>query len=199
MEETMSEVKRTIVDRDKLPKQFPTHRHTPEFWEMLGRTVATFSFLEEILKKAIFALNATQAYSSEEELQVAYSKWRAKLETMLTDQLYKLSVSYHDATKIHQEFSSESEKISELVAAIKKAGQIRNILCHGSWGAPDPDGKSLLFFVNRNLEILETQIDIDFLKQVQNHVTELVCDVMNSITSKGWQFPSWNNPGKPVF
>lgn len=64
----MPEIKKFIVDRDNLPKQFPTHRHTSDFWEKLGRTVATFSFLEEILKKAIFSLDATQAYSSEEEL-----------------------------------------------------------------------------------------------------------------------------------
>lgn len=195
----MSEVKKTMVDRDNLPKQFPTHRHTPEFWEKLGRTVATFSFLEEILKKAIFALDATQAYSSEEELKNAYDKWSAKLETMMTDQLYKLTVSYQNATKNHQEFSSEAEIVNELVEAIKKASKIRNILCHGSWGVPDSNGKSIPFFMNRNLEILETQIDVAFLEQVQVHVTDLICDVINSITSKGWRFPSWNNPGKPIF
>ncbi|WP_415062934.1 hypothetical protein [Bdellovibrio sp.] len=195
----MSEVKRTLVDRDNLPKQFPTHRHTSEFWEKLGRTVATFSFLEEILKKAIFALDATKIYSSEEDLNKAYAKWSAKLESMMTDQLFKLSVSYHEATKTHQEFSAEAESVCELVEALKKASKIRNILCHGSWGAPDSNGKSLPFFINKNLEILETQIDVAFLEQVQKHVTDLICDVINSITSKGWRFPSWNNPGKPIF
>lgn len=103
-----------IVDRDNLPKHYPTHRHTSTFWEGLGRTVATFSFLEDILKRAIFALSATRAYSSELELLTAYEKWNSKLETTLTDTLRKLSITYHTATQAHQEFSSESEKLASL-------------------------------------------------------------------------------------
>ena len=39
------------VDLDRLPANFPTHRHEAEFWEALGRGVATFGFLEEVLGK----------------------------------------------------------------------------------------------------------------------------------------------------
>lgn len=38
--------KRYFVAEEDLPKDFPTHRHEPVFWEVLGRTVATFGFLE---------------------------------------------------------------------------------------------------------------------------------------------------------
>ncbi len=31
-----------------LPPSFPTHQHSPKFWEQLGRTVATFGCLEEV-------------------------------------------------------------------------------------------------------------------------------------------------------
>lgn len=55
-----SKVKGFVVDIDKLPANFPTHRHDPAFWEALGRTVATFGFLEEVLGKAIFAFTATR-------------------------------------------------------------------------------------------------------------------------------------------
>lgn len=40
-----------VVDVDALPGRFPTHLHEPAFWESLGRAVATFGFLEEILGK----------------------------------------------------------------------------------------------------------------------------------------------------
>ncbi len=55
-----NQAKRLIVDRDKLPPLFPTHRHSPQIWEQLGRTVATYGFLEEVLGKAIFAFTATR-------------------------------------------------------------------------------------------------------------------------------------------
>lgn len=199
------EVRKFIVDRNNLPKNFPTHRQAPEFWETLGRTVGTFSFLEDILKKAIFALELTRKYSSEEDFKNAYEKWKGNIEATMADTLYKLAVSYHKLTQTHQEFQSDSEKINELVESLKKASQIRNVLCHGTWGIPDSNGKSLPSFTRRDpkgskeIEIFETQVDINFLEQVRKHVSNLICDVIDSITSKGWKFPGWNNPGKPIF
>jgi hypothetical protein len=37
---------------DLLPPGFPTQAHSPAFWEALGRAVATFGFLGEMLGKA---------------------------------------------------------------------------------------------------------------------------------------------------
>ena len=58
--------------------QFPTHLHPAEFWEALGRVVATFGFLEETLGKAIFSFTATREYP-EEELEPAFAGWRGNL------------------------------------------------------------------------------------------------------------------------
>ena len=58
--------KRYMIDRSGLPVSYPTHAHQPEFWEALGRSVATFGFLEEVLLKAIFALTATTHISEAE-------------------------------------------------------------------------------------------------------------------------------------
>ncbi len=79
-----SEPKRFAVDVEKLPTNFPTHRHTPEFWEALGRTVATFGFLEEALGKAIFSFTGTRQISPD-ELDGAYEKWLPTLEKALID------------------------------------------------------------------------------------------------------------------
>jgi hypothetical protein len=77
-------VSRTIIDRGNLPSMFPTHRHEPQFWEHLGRTIATYGFLEEVLGKAIFAFTATRRYSPE-EVNAAYQAWLPQLERALTD------------------------------------------------------------------------------------------------------------------
>jgi len=34
--------RRSIIDKNALPHEFPTHLHERAFWEQLGRVVATF-------------------------------------------------------------------------------------------------------------------------------------------------------------
>ena len=55
-----------------------------EFWEHLGRTIATFGHLEEVLGKAIFALTATVRYG-EAEIEGAFERWLPTLERALID------------------------------------------------------------------------------------------------------------------
>lgn len=64
---------RCVVDQSALPENYPTQRHEAYFWECLGRTVATFGFLEEVLTKAIFAFTATTNYP-EDEVEKAYAQ-----------------------------------------------------------------------------------------------------------------------------
>ena len=124
------EVNRSIIDRDKLPPLFPTHRHSPQFWEQLGRTIATYGFLEEVLGRAIFAFTATRNYSPD-EIDAAFQAWLPQLERALKDQLWNLAESYGKAARDNP--ATTTENVAELVEDIKKATVIRNVLCHGSW------------------------------------------------------------------
>jgi len=83
------EHKRFVVDITNLPPLFPTHRHSAVFWENLGRTIATFGFLEEVLGKAIFAFSATTPYP-ESEVEAAFEKWLPTLERALIDPAWKM-------------------------------------------------------------------------------------------------------------
>ena len=189
------EVKRTIIDRDSLPPKWPTNRHSPQFWEQLGRTVATFGFLEEILGKAIFAYTATRRYEAA-EAEKAYAAWLPTLERALTDPLKPLAGAYGKA--VRDNAANTTESVDELVEAIKEASEIRNVICHGSWRKPDAEGRSVPLFVNKQKEIFKTPIDIAFLHEVQCHITELACTVIDSVTHMGFQFPGGAGPGKPI-
>lgn len=190
------DINRSIIDRKNLPEFFPTHMHSPEFWEQLGRTVAAFGFLEEILGKAIFAFTATRRYPPE-EAEEAYEKWLPKLEKALTDQLWNLADSYGKAVKEHPEATIKN--VNELVEDIKKATVYRNVLCHGSWRPPDNEGKSLPFFVSKKSGKFETPIDIAFLSRIRSHVLDLSCSVIDSVTHMGWEFPGGAGPGKTIW
>ncbi|MEO8622897.1 MAG: hypothetical protein ABI625_17625 [bacterium] len=178
---------------DGLPEWFPTHRHDPAFWEALGRAVGTFGFLEEILGKAIFAFTATRRYGNNAELQQAYDEWLPKLERALTDPLGNLIEAYGKA--VHEHTEENIANADDLLAELRKASDIRNVLCHGSWQSPDANGASLPLFVNRQKLIFDTAIDRQFLLRVQQHTAKLACAVMNTVTTMGWRFPGSAGPG----
>jgi hypothetical protein len=191
------EHKRFIIDFDNLPSLFPTQRHSPMFWETLGRTVATFGYLEEVLGKAIFAFTATIRYEETEIDDAVFDKWLLTLERALVDPLGGLIDSYGKAVRNNPEATIEN--LDELLGQLRTASVIRNVLCHGSWGPPDADGRSLPLFVNRQKMVWDTPIDIPYLEQTQKAVAELACAIFNTVTHMGWQFPGSRGPGKVVF
>jgi hypothetical protein len=178
-----------MVDCKKLPTDFPTHRHSAEFWQGLGRTVATFGFLEEVLGKAIFAFTATY---EPKDSEVAYKVWLLKLERALSDQLPMLADSYQKAIRDNPDATIN---IDQLVEEIKKAAVVRNVLCHGSWRSPNANGQTVPLFVNRKMQVFDTPVDVAYLRQVQLHVAELACNVIDTVTIMGWQFPGSGGPG----
>ena len=188
-----------LVDLDALPSDFPTHRHEPVFWEKLGRTVATFGFLEEVLGKAIYAFTVKKQ-SAEADSDAAFEAWLRNpegLERALTDPLAGLIDQFERAV---QEYSDGGTgEIEVLLDHLSKASRMRNVLCHGSWGIPDETGASKPLFVERKGEMMfDTAIDGAFLDQVRQHVVELACAVINQVTNMGWQFPGSLGPGRPV-
>ena len=189
-----AEIKRHYIDREQLPANFPTHRHSAEFWEALGRAVAAFGFLEDTLGKAILALTATRKIPAD-QFEVEYEKWLSTLEKALTDSLGSLISDYGRAVR-----ANDNAKIpGDLLEHLREAATWRNAICHGSWRSPDDQGRSVPFYVDRKRGRWETRIDVAHLAQLRQHVAELSCDVMNSVTQMGYQFPGPKGPGEPIF
>lgn len=191
-----SEPKRFVVNTRLLPLNFPTHKHPEEFWEMLGRVVATFGFLEEVLGKAIFVFTGTQPIK-EEEFEAEFQRWLPVLKSALSDPLGNLIDYYGKAVKANNKATIVN--LDDLLADLRRAADIRNVICHGSWRLPDEQGRSIPLFVNRKGEIFQTPIDTAYLQQVQRHVTELACAVIDTVTHMGYQFPGSSGPGTPLW
>jgi hypothetical protein len=191
-----AEKKQTIINRAALPATFPTHPHAPEIWEQLGRTIATFGFLEETLGKAIFAFTATTEYS-EDDIDEVLAKWSDQLQHALTDTLIPLVDVYAKVVREHQD--SDFANLDELVEDIKKIATIRNALCHGSWRKPDSDGRSQLYFFNKKAEKFDSRVDVDWLRKLQANLVDLISSVIDSVTVMGWQFPGGGGPGERIF
>jgi hypothetical protein len=193
---TKKKLVRSVVALDRLPSQFPTHKHEGVFWESLGRAVATFGFLEEVLAKAIFAFTATRPYD-EVEIEQAYEEWLPKLERALADPLGNLIYAYRNAVRVHS--GATIENLDDLLTDLRKASEMRNILCHGSWRLPNAAGASVPFFVNRHKRVVDSAMDRQFIDQVQRHAAELACAVINTVTHMGLRFPGSEGPGKAIW
>ena len=113
-----TEIKQFAVDCERLPTHFPTHRHKAEFWEALGRAVATFGFLEETLEKAIFAFTATRKVPAD-IIDEEYRKWLPTLEKALTDPLGSLISSYEEAVRANGD--AQIPNLQDLVSRLREA------------------------------------------------------------------------------
>ena len=183
------------IDRKRLDSQWPTALFPAGFWEQLGRTIATFGFLEDVLGKAIFAFTATTMFD-EQNATEHLQKWDKQLHQALTDTLWPLSEVYRKVVKDHQD--ADFENIDELVEDIKKSSKIRNALCHGSWHAPDASGATYLYYFDKKDGKFDTRIDDIWLRLVQAHVVELICSIIDSVTVMGWEFPGGAGPGETI-
>lgn len=190
-----SDLRRSVINQDVLPENFPTHRHAGAFWEALGRTVATFGFLEETIAKAIFAFTGTREMPAH-KIEAEFEKWLSTLQKALSDPLGGLIDAYGKAVRQHPDATLTN--LQDLLDDLRKAAELRNVLCHGSWRVPDAAGRSIPHYVDRKNRVFETPIDAAYLDQVRRHVVELTCAVINSVSHMGWQFPGSQSPGKQI-
>ena len=112
-----------------------------------------------MLGKAIFALSATKPYDPA-EIDAAYEKWVSRLERALTDPLSNLIEDYEKTVRERPEATIED--LDYLVGRLREASRIRNVLCHGSWQAPDSKGASVPLFVDRKRNVFDAAVDCAF-------------------------------------
>lgn len=184
------------IDISTIPEYFPTNNCSPEFWEALGRTIASFGFLEEILGKAIFALTAIHKYETEIAAEKAYAEWPTKLKMAITSPLANLVDIYEKELKKQKDPKIANPRF--LIAHIKKLVKIRNAICHGSWQIPDNLGNVKLRFRYKDFSPFKETLNIERLYIIQDEIASISISVINSITMTGWNFPGVHGPGKDI-
>jgi hypothetical protein len=190
------------INRKGLPIGYPTHFHQPKFWAELGRTVATFGFLEETLGRAIFAISLTTEYD-EKDIDKALTKWASTLPLNLTDTLLPLAERFEASVKAHQ--TANSTGAAQIASEVKRLAEIRNALCHGSWRKPDALDRSQLHYIAKKavtdagVKPFEPRVTIKWLQQRRAETVALICDVIDTVTELGWQFPGSGGPGDDVW
>lgn len=174
------------VDKKSLDSLYPTHMQSPEFWEWLGRAIATCSYLESVLKTAIFVFSSQQPVIENKSGQEA-EQWKKFLSSTRTSQLSRLVSKYEKL--VCDTPNGRMENFDKLIKDLKEVGVIRNLLCHATWLPHASGNSSLPGYVDRRKGVCEQNIDIDFLRQTQKAVLDIAIAVINSVTRMGWEFP----------
>lgn len=127
------------------------------------------------------------------ERQVALNAWQKELEEALKATLGLLATGFERAVANHPR--ANKDYAAEVVAEIRAAAPLRNAICHTCW-QPASAVVAKPFFVSRNLEVLESEIDIAWLEQLHRHVAQLALDVMDTVTATGLAFPGTADPSQ---
>ena len=176
------------------PDNWPTHRGEPGFWEELGRAVATFGFLEDIIPRFLLAFEGSKDGRNYTEEDVA--RWVHSLERSLSDPLGPL------IPKIEQAFEGDgrvpAETSVEIVARLKEIKRRRNALCHGSWiGFAEGGGAQLRHFVrNKEGETVSRseQLSTEDIATVRFETVSLIHRLAEMTVSIGVQLPGSDLP-----
>jgi hypothetical protein len=169
-------------DKEKRPKQFPTHHHAPDLWEQLGRVVASYGCLEEVLFLAIVSVSGSETVP-ETEAEEAVKRWELELQAAMKSPLGALINKFEEVLKKHP--NVEKVNVDELITELRKVSAYRNPLCHGSWRMSDERGFSKVSFVDRKLRSFETPLDVGLLKDIQAEIGTFICHVCNTVVLLG--------------
>ena len=185
-----------VVDRTRLPEEWPTNAGSPAFWEELGRTVAAFTHLEDMLARAFFGLTGSREFADMEEAEAAYPQWEKALKETLTDTLHALTAKLEKAFKDDDRVSDD---IAEpFIARLKALRVWRNALCHGAWQGFAADGTTSLRHFRKTAdgpELLENNLTIDDISSIRAETIALTVDVVDIVSTLGIRFPGSALPG----
>ncbi|WP_444454006.1 hypothetical protein ACTTAI_02475 [Rhodobacter capsulatus] len=185
----------SYLDIDQMPEAWPTNRLSSEFWAELGRTVATFGFLEECLSKAYFALSARTPCLPENAEQ-AVADWQKTLEQAVSEPLGKRIQLFEKACRSHPDV--DPEKHERLFVELGRGKELRDVICHASWSNCTSSCSAYPLFVSRKMNVLQQEINIGFLQTTRRATAEQILGVINVVTMLGYRFPGTNGPGEDI-
>jgi hypothetical protein len=175
------------------------HRIPPEFWEELGRTIATLAFLEDCLKRASLAITATRTYRTVEQAEAAFATWERDLESSLNETLKKLAERMATALKGDERYPTNI--VDTIQNGLKRVAERRNALCHGAWVDYDSaSGVATLRYWRKKEWRQSTSrcFSTTDLARIRREAVEITYDVIDLVVRQGIQFPGSTAPGKEV-
>lgn len=159
-----------------------THYDLPDdLAAALGQCVASFGWLEEIIKRAIYALDRARLADdlTEEELQT----WLTHIGAIADDSMGTLIEQLDAAMRRHPGLRDRN-RITDRLGEIRLH---RNLLCHASWRPTADKARWHPAFVNTRGEVQREPLDIAALERIREATVEIGIRVLRVMRATGEQ------------
>ncbi|WP_236635804.1 hypothetical protein [Paracoccus aminophilus] len=156
-----------------------THYTLPlDFAAALGQAVASFGWLEEVMKRALYSLDRARLAGdlSEEELQ----RWLRHMDDLADDSMGTLVEQLDAALRRHPGLPDRIPLNDRLVALKIQ----RNLLCHASW-RPAGAGRWHPAFVNAKGEPYGTDFSVEDLLATRDETVALGRKIVSIMHATG--------------
>lgn len=124
----------------------------------LGLTIAGFGHLEDMLKRAIFALDRDRLSGGIHEGD--FREWLRRMDHVAADSLGTL------IERLDRTLARESKADGDLIGQLDEIKGWRNLLCHASW-RPAADGGWQPVFANTKGELFDGRLDVADLAAIR--------------------------------
>ncbi|QFQ88160.1 hypothetical protein F8A10_11610 [Paracoccus kondratievae] len=159
-----------------------THYTLPsDFSAALGQCVASFGWLEEIIKRTIYALDRARLADdlTEEELQT----WLSRMSNLADDSMGTLIEQLDAAMRRHPGLRDRN-RITDHLGEIRLH---RNLLCHASWRPTEERGRWHPAFVNTKGDVQRDPLSVDDLNRIRENTVEIGARVLRVMRATGVQ------------
>jgi len=112
-------------------EETPIHDPSSALWEQIGRTVASFGMLEDLLPRALYIITGHRRIDHEEDGKLQVSAWCAQLIKSMSDTLGGLAHSLEAAWNVRD--GELLPKNAEVVRQMRELTTIRNRVCHAAY------------------------------------------------------------------
>jgi hypothetical protein len=157
-----------------------THYTLPaDFAAALGQCVANFGWLEEIIKRTIYALD--RARLADDLTPAEIQTWLTHMGQIADDSMGTL-IDQLDAAMRRYPGLRERGRITDRLAEIR---QHRNLLCHASWRPTEDRARWHPAFVSTRGEVFDHGLSLADLEAIRADTVEIATRVMRVMRATG--------------